>query len=375
MTLADRFLIVAASAIAAAACETGGPPTTPTDATDTVEDHAPTDDADAPADDGDGPTCEPLPGDYLPRVDGSAGDDWPPCISDDNRYHRIEETITTIARVAQFEQIAALLWSGRVPSPDDFTEARVIYATDQGLDSRVQRREDHHYPPVPAAEGTCRDPGVPARYPDRCAGPARILPILNDAFAAGMTGSDARVNAARIEAALLWFLYLSVYKEAFTCTEMPRDCDSCWAYYTGGEARDAGLGLSRYVRRLDPATHDRVWDGALAVRCWKNLDNETGISTDATTRDRAIAQMDRALIRGVALIARERMQLAVALSGDERRAAWEFSRILGGVLNREAAARNPGIAEVLRSALAAAAPDEADVSAAIAAIDSLFPCP
>ncbi|MBN1771241.1 MAG: hypothetical protein JXB32_08280, partial [Deltaproteobacteria bacterium] len=245
-----------------------------------------------------------------------------------------------------------------------------------GLDSRVQRREDLHYPAVPAGEGTCTDAGVPELYPDRCVGPGRILPIVNDAFALGAAGTDPWVQAARLEAAFLWFLYVSAYKEPHTCTETPRDCDSAWAYYTGGEPRDGGFGMAGYVRSLDLETHDRAWDGLLTVRCWKNLDHETGVSTDLVTRDRAIAQLDRAAIRGVALIVRERLDtLAAAATDEARRAAWAFLRILGGVLDREAMVRDPAVAGVLRTELARTDPTTVDIDAARDAIDTLFPCP
>jgi hypothetical protein len=327
------------------------------------------------ADEGDVPVpCEPLATDYQPRT---GMDDWPACISDDNAYHQIGASISTVARIAAFEQIADLLWRRATPpGPADFTNARVSYTETNGLDSRVQRREDLHYPAVPTADGACTDAGVPALYPDRCVGPARILPILNQAFADGTAGTDPLVNAARIEAALLWFVYLSPYKEANTCTDTPADCDSAWAYYTGGEDRTAGLGLAAYLRGLDPETHDRIWDGLLAVRCWKNLDNETGVSTDLATRDRAIAQLDHALIRGVALIVRDRLDdLRAATTDEERRADWEFVKILGGVLDREAEARDPATAEVLRVELGRSDPAAVDIDAAQAAIDLLFPCP
>jgi hypothetical protein len=318
--------------------------------------------------------CAPLATDYQPRT---GTDDWPACISDDNTYHQIGASISTVARIAAFEQIADLLWRRATPpGPADFTSARVSYTETNGLDSRVQRREDLHYPAVPAADGACTDAGVPELYPDRCVGPARILPILNQAFADGPTTTEPLVAAARIEAALLWFLYLSPYKESFTCTDTPADCDSAWAYYTGGEDRSAGLGLATYVRDLDAETHDRIWDGLLAVRCWKNLDNETGVSTDLATRDRARAQLDRALIRGVALIVRDRFDdLRAATTDEQRRADWEFLKLLGGVLDREAVARDPANAEVLRVELGRSDPAVVDIDAAQEAIDLLFPCP
>ena len=323
------------------------------------------------------PPCEPLVDDYTPRTAGSSTDSWPACISDDNVYHPLEATIGTSARIASFEQLADLLWrSPDTPGADDFTAARVLYVDTNGLDSRVQRREDLHYPAVPAAAGTCTDAGVPELYPERCVGPGRILPLVNDAFALGTAGTDPLVQAARLEAALLWFLYVSPYKEAHTCTETPRDCDSAWAYYTGGEPRDGGFGLAGYVRALDVETHDRVWDGLLAVRCWKNLDHETGVSTDLATRDRAIAQLDRALLHGMARIVRDRLDVLATTTADEpRRAAWAFVRILGGVLDREAVVRDPAAAAALRAELGRSDPTTAHLDAARNALDTLFPCP
>ena len=122
-------------------------------------------------------SCQPAATDYQPRVNASAGDSWPACLSDDNTYHRIQESISTIARVAAFEEIAAKLWNnGKLPVAQDFVDAKTIYAQDQGLDSRVQRREDIHYG-APAGSATCQQAGIPAQYPDRCVGPAKLLPI------------------------------------------------------------------------------------------------------------------------------------------------------------------------------------------------------
>lgn len=319
-------------------------------------------------------TCVPPAGDYRPREDGSAHDAWPACISDDGVYHRLEESVSTIARVEAFERIAARLWrrSGP-PAPEDFLAARVDYAADQGLDSRVQRREDEHYPP-PAA-GACTDPGVPEAHPDRCVGPARLLPILDGAFAAGARGEAPRENAARIEAALLWFLAVSAHKEAVTCGTTPRDCDSSWAYATGGAPRDAPIGLLRPVAALGPETHDRVHDGTLAVRCWRNLDHEAGPATDLALQARAVAQLDRALLRGVALIARERFRALSCHGPAEAAADLAFLRTLVPFLDREARARDPAAAAVLAEQAARERAEAVDVPAATAALDALFPCP
>ena len=209
------------------------------------------------------PGCEPSAGDYALCVD----DTWPACVSDFGEYVRIEESISTIARVGGFERIADLLFdAGESPSPDDFLMARMIYQEDEGLDSRVVRRFDPHYE-VP--EGTdCTAEGTPAMFMDYCTGPAQMQPILLDALMQGFEGTQPRYNAGRIEGALLRFLYVSTYKESLTCTTKAKDCDSAYAYYTGGAEARGGLALARRVAAVDPLAHDRAWDGLLALRCW-----------------------------------------------------------------------------------------------------------
>ncbi|HEY5999429.1 MAG TPA: hypothetical protein VI078_09055, partial [bacterium] len=202
-----------------------------------------------------------------------------------------------------------------------------------------------------------------------CVGPAQIQPLLNAAFAEGVDGAAPVRNAARIEAGLLWFLYASVFKEANSCATTAKDCDSSYAYYTGGEPRESGLGLARYTRLRSLQAHGRVWDGLLAVRCWRDLDHPAGEAEDLALRDRATAQLDRALLRAVALIVRQR---AGMLPCD---AAWQSVRILGPVLDREATLRDPANAARLRAEVGRAAPDEVDVPALVAALDALFPCP
>jgi len=318
----------------------------------------------------DNASCEPDDDDYTPRDNGSADDAWPACISDDDSYHQFQPNISSIARVAGFEEIAVLLAfdGSRVPTADDFVDARVVYTQEEGLESRIVRREDEHYPEAP---DSCRNLSEAElmEYADRCVGPAKIRPLLNEAFKQGAEGKDRVKNAARIEAALLWFLYVSTYKESVTCGEKPKDCDSSYAYYTGGEARSGGLGLSRYVRERSPQAHDRVWDGILAVRCWRDLDNPTGPSEDPETHQQALAQLDRALLRGVALIVRQRLQNL------DCTAAWETVRIVGPVLNREAESRDPDAAAILQAEVTKTAPSAVDVTAATKAIDTLFPCP
>ncbi len=317
-----------------------------------------------------GPSCAALADDYTPRDAASANDTWPACISDGNTYVKFDENISSLARVAAFEQIATLLGFGgtKAPSPQDFLDARVAYAQEQGIESRVSRREDEHYPPAPAA---CRDmtPEEQAKYPDRCVGPVKIRPILNAAFEAGVLGQDPVTQAARIEAAFLWFFYMSTYKEATSAAQNALDVDSMWAKYTGGEPRESSLGLSRYVKARSQEAHDRIWDGLLAVRCWRDLDNPTGVAMDLALRDRARAQLDRALLRGMALLVRQRAEALDCAAG------WETVKILGAVLDREAEARDPANAALLRAEVGKIRAEDVDPKKVIDALDAIFPCP
>lgn len=312
-------------------------------------------------------SCPRAPTDFVP---GSESDGWPACVVDDGVYHAFSASIASLTRVEAFERIASILRFGRdtAPTPADFVEARAIYSADEGIGSRVVRREDEHYPPAAKA---CRDmtPDEIVAHADRCVGPAKILPILTRAFADGANGVDPLGNAARIEASLLWFFYLSTHKEATTCASKSADCDSMWAKYSGGEPRTSAKGLSRYVRARSPMAHDRAYDGLLAVRCWRDLDNPSGVAADLDTRDRARAQLDRALLRGLAVIVRQRA-LERACGG-----AWEGVRVLGAVLDREATARDPENAAVLRAELAKTSPNDVDEAKLLAALDALFPCP
>lgn len=321
--------------------------------------------------------CMPAATDYRPRDNASATDTWPACVADQGTYTPINPSISTVARVASFEKIAALLGllDGGVPNSAAFTQARVEYALAEGLDSRVSRREDVHYPSVPDG-GSCRDTTAPIRFPDRCAGPAKLLPILTDAFASGARGERPRPNAARIEAALLWFLYLSSLSEVETCTTRAQDCDSAWAYYSGGAPRAQPQGLSRYVAEVSPGTHDRAYDATLAVRCWRHLDfNDGGVATDVAMRDRAKNQLDVATLRGIARILRQRAAELGCATGDVQEARYAFVSVLLPLLDRAALAKDPSAAAVFADAALATAPQGIDAGAVVQALDRLFPCP
>ncbi|MFN0064192.1 MAG: hypothetical protein ACKVPX_16920 [Myxococcaceae bacterium] len=318
--------------------------------------------------------CVALNTDYRPRDGNSGSDSWPACVSDGNTYVRVNNSTSTIARIDAFEQMAPLLWERReVPSPDDFVAARVLYAQNEGLDSRMQRREDIHYPEAPGGL-RCRDPGVPDQYPDRCVGPAKLLPILNDAFAKGIAGDEPLVQAARIEAALVWFLYVSTLSEVTSCATNAPDCDSAWAYYTGGTVRESPRGLGRYIQALGAETHDRVFDGILAARCWRDLHPETPAG-GLGLRNQARDQVDVALLRGVVLLFRQRLTEISCTDKGVGDARFAFLKVLAPLLARGAEANAPSAAEALRVAVDVDTPQQVQVSAAARAVDALFPCP
>ena len=261
--------------------------------------------------------CEPAPTDYVPGAD----DSWASCVSDDGVYHRIQESISSIQRVRAFESIAALLFDpSDPPSADDYLTARMLYQEEEGLDSRVARRFD---PRFEVPEGTdCTQPGVPEAFPDYCVGPAILQPQILGGLNQGIT-TEYPLAAARVEGALLWFLYASTIKEAFSCTTTAKDCDSSYAYYTGGETDRGGIGLAGYVAEADPAAHERTWDGLLALRCWRDLDSEES-ATDFALRDRAREQLDRAVTTGFARVLRQRLD-ALCEASDGATAAYHWT--------------------------------------------------
>jgi hypothetical protein len=316
-------------------------------------------------------SCEPAPTDYMPRENGSADDTWGACISDDNAYHAIGESVASIARVEAYAQIGDLLWRNPAISPQCFIDARVIYEQEEGLGSRVSRRYDPHYP-APAS-GSCEEADVAAANPEYCVGPARLQPILVGAFAAGAEGTELVVNAARIQAALQWFLYISIIKESTTCAETPDNCDSAWAYYGGGAPRETPIGLAADIDGFAPGTHDRAYDGVLAVRCWRDLDPAVP-AADLEMQAQAIAQLDFALLRGVAILERQKFVEIGCATGDFRDAALAWLHIVNPLLDRETRMRDMDTANGLLSALEGGA-DLVDVGGATSMLDATYPCP
>lgn len=313
--------------------------------------------------------CVPAADDYAPCED----DAWPSCVSDQGAYVRIQSSISTIARVRAFEEIAAAIFDPtRDPSPDDFLEARAAYQEEEGLDSRVVRRYDPHVT-VPAGTD-CTVAAVAEMFPDYCVGPITLQPIILDGLMRGAMGeAPTRVHAARVEGGLLWFLAVSVYKEALTCATQARDCDSAYAYYAGGEPARGGLGLARYVAEVSPFAHDRAWDGILAVRCWRDLDR-ADTATNLALRDRAAAQLDRAVVVGSAKVLASRLRAAAEAEGDVRAYHWAFAQVFSGYVAPFYEARDAANAAALEAALMGAEPP-ATTGALADALDATFDCP
>lgn len=313
---------------------------------------------------------------------------WMPCVSDRGAYARFSTSTSTIARVEAFERMHRDPVGGRPlgffdpardPSFEEFTFARTIYLEPEGLDSRVSRRSDEHYP-APTVND-CRMDAVRMANPDYCVGPARLLPVLTEAFRAGQTGAGAapsRVHAARIEAALLWFFYVSPYKESQTCATTQADCDSAWAYYTGGAPPDAPtqLGLARYVAALEPGTHARIFDGLLALRCWRDLD-PAPTATDVALRERARAQLDRALTRGVVAVTVARLRALATATGPEALAHQAFAATLGPLLERAVLTSpgGPALRDGLRALAGTSILTPSEARALADALDRAIPCP
>jgi hypothetical protein len=325
--------------------------------------------------------------DYEPRQNMSMADMWAACPSDAYYTSKMFPLVVGpsapgggIGRVKAFDDVAQKLWrSGKVPVKKDFEDALVIYGMGDGsISSRLVRRQDIHYPDIANNSKTrCTEMGVPEANPDRCVGPAKLVPIVNNAFETAINmGVEPLTQAARIEAALLWFSYVSVLAEQGTCRDTPEDCDSVWSHYNGAVAVDAPdqLGLARYIKNLSDETHTRVFDGMLAINCWRKLD-PTPMSTNAALYARAQGQIDAALLRGMALILRDRFAQVGCSSGDVQKAHFAFIRTLGPFFDRAARAIDATKADALKAQVGAPEPAQVNVQAALAAIDGLFPCP
>lgn len=323
-------------------------------------------------------SCTPAANDYRPRVNMSMGDTWPACVSDNGSFPFIGGSApASAARTAAFEAISARLWNNSNPlTTDDFLNARNDYSVMEGIGSRVARRQDVHYPEIPGDDKfACADLTVAAKYPNRCFGPAQLKPIIDDAFQKGLMGQSARVQAARLEASLLWFFYLSILSEIWTSSfDDIVDVDASYGYWNGAQPRDMPMGLGKIVRSLGQETYDRGMDAVYATRCWRDIDKALPY-TNAMYYNLAQQQNDKAMTRGMALILRDRFGQLGCSTGAQQQANLEFVRLMGGFLDRAARAIDATKADQLKTQWSAQSAAGVNVATAQQLIDQLFPCP
>ncbi len=329
-------------------------------------------------------SCSPLATDY------PGSPDYPDCAPDDGTWHTVlEDPPGSAARVDAYEMMMTLLRGGTTPDTAAFVAARMQYSLEEGLESRAVRREDLHYPEIAAGDmmagvdfdKQCTIEANVTKYPDRCVGPAKIAPLISAAFDAGMAGDgDPNVHAARIDAGVLWFLWVSTYKESSSCVRLPEDCDAHRGYYDGANPRESPKGLGEEINLISPVAHNAVFDAMLAIDCWRLLEPEPALWEDYTPEGQARflaahEQLDNALFYAWARLVRDRLEKHPMTCGSEADASWAFIEVAGAVLDDEAAIRDGAMAGTLSALWSNTAPTVADIEAGIAAIDAIFPCP
>lgn len=324
------------------------------------------------------PKCPHATTDYEPRVCMSEKDTWAACVSDKGTFTLIGMSAPPSAsRTMAFDQMAPKLWANpSAPTKDDFLAARDLYTIPNGIASRVERRQDVTWPELPGDDKlACSDMMIAKMYPDRCAGPGRLLPIINDAFTKGINGTDPRIQAARIEAALVWFFYISTTSEVWTCSfDDIEDCDAAWGYFNGAQPRESPMGIGKYFKGLDDETYQRSFDAILGERCWRDLDKDMPAKRMDLMK-LATDQLIKAEIRGEALVLKDRFTKLAAATGEVQAAHLAFINTLGPLLDHQARMINAAKADALKAQWSATSADKVDAAAAKSAIDALFPCP
>ena len=263
------------------------------------------------------------------------GDTWDACISDDGPYVLAgESTPSSAARVAAFEDIAALLWRSQTVTLENLVDAELIYGEDGGVGSRVTRRYDSHISKPEGAD--CKADNAGTQWPEYCVGPAQIEPLILNAFADAIAGNDLDLNMAKIRAGLLWFYYVSAYKEAYTCAGKAADCDSHWAYTNGAKQRDEDpLGLGALILQQSAEAYDALFDAHLGIRCWRDLD-AAEVADNDMLHQKALAQLDRALDYGYSLVLIAELQRWTAGGNRVKAFAQQTVEILGPPMARAA---------------------------------------
>lgn len=424
-TVSRALLALSAIGTLTVGCENGNP--TPTDAFVVQNDAFSTDDGFSPpidafsATDAPRPECTGEPTDFPGSTDYACPTVRTALGSMPNAFPYVLEPPGASARAVAFEQMRTngFFDYSRDPVPADFTTTQDLFiGGGEGLASRVERRFDPHFALPSMRPGAmlriCQDETIWRANPQFCIGPSTLNPIVLQALQAGQTGDPSepqRFRAARIEAAILWFLHVSAYKEALTCISVfpggdggTDDCDAAWGYYTGGADRDGGIGYASLVRALEPDTHDAIWDGLLAIRCWREMDpsdpamvDPFDISTPQLSFfERAHAQEDRALDRGIVVVLLDRLRRLRSTTGMEQAANLEFLRTIlaphdaitltdamgmsttypagPSLFDRTIRAVSATDADFIAAEIAQPVAD-VDVDGIIARLDAAFPCP
>jgi hypothetical protein len=268
---------------------------------------------------------------------------WEMCISDAGRYELAGANIpSSAARVAAYEAIADLLWRNDNMRSEDFIQAELIYGEEGGVGSRVTRRYDAHLPKPDGADCALEEAKI--TWPKYCVGPSMIEPMILDAFAEGNTGVNMANNAAKVKAGLLWFFYVSTYKEAYTCAGKAADCDSHWAYCNGAKQLDeAPFALGAEILSASEEAYDHLFNAHLAIRCWRDLDNAE-VAENTSLHQQVLDQLDRALDYGYALMIRSYFSTVIN-NPEPSDAILTTLSILGPPLTRAALERDPELDE------------------------------
>lgn len=308
----------------------------------------------------------------MPNADDYPGDTWGECISDEGRYELAgDNTPSSAARVAAFDEIAALLWRSEDVTVQNLVDAELIYGEDGGVGSRVARRYDAH---VSKPEGAdCKADDAATQWPEYCVGPAQIEPLIIDSFAEAIAGNDVTANIANVRSGLVWFYYLSVYKEAYSCASKAQDCDSHWAYGNGGKQLDEDpLGLAGLIKTQSTLAYEALFNANLAVRCWR-AEDATEVSENPDLHQKVLAQVDRALDYAYSLVLIGELNRWSTGSNRVKVFAEQTLIVLGPTIARAASERGSSYTFGDVSTWQSLSNDK--VSELIEALSEAFPCP
>ena len=149
-----------------------------------------------------------------------------------------------------------------------------------------------------------------------------------------------------------------------------------WISFGHFEADECGA-MNQWLA-VAPEAHEAAWDGLLAVRCWRDLDQAVP-AEDLELRELARDQYDRAVLRGFAAIVRARLVSLTESACDEAHEAdIAFVRAVAPLMDRVMRTRSPEETDAMRAALGFDEPGEEvelDIERAIEALDATLACP